>query len=529
MKKPAIWVQSLSQLLKDNLLYVDKTKQIIDLITSWRYYFCSRPRRWWKSLAIDTMKEIFLGNKELFKGLYAYDNYKEWNKKYPVIVMSFAWYNKNTQKTLFQLMEDKTDIYIDGINYRISDFIEPNKLIDLYYLIEKIYKKTNQEVVVLIDEYDSPFTMNLNDEEGFFKIKNFFSDFYSSIKDKSRYLRFFYLSWLTKVWQTNLFSAMNHLDNITFVEKYNDLIWYTLQEVKLNFKEHILLTCQKLHLQEEELLKELKEWYDWYYFGDSNNRLYNPRSINCFFKKWEFSDYWRETWTSSIINNIFIKPTTIEIINFLTNTLNENFDIDLWNLSIDSLNNVKPASLLLQSWYLTIKDKETNEVRIANKEAKNALFIDFKDYIRERKELENYVKNLNILYDRIITKDEKWLEKVLNDIEEDNNPASEWFNRNPEWYFKGGLEWNLRLAWFNIITREEANKNGRCDLVIYHHNEVYIIEAKIWWQKEAEETAINQIDEKYASSYKYKNLIKIWIAWDKNKDKKVYVKIIKKQ
>ena len=253
MKNIPLWTQSFRELILWNNIYIDKTKQIIDLITTWRYYFCSRPRRWGKSLTIDTMKEIFLGNKELFKGLYAYYDYKNWDKKYPVIVMSFAWYNKNTQKTLFQLMEDNTDIYIDGINYKISDFIEPNKLIDLYYLIEKIYKKTNQEVVVLIDEYDSPFTKNLNDEEGFSKIKKFFSDFYSSIKDKSRYLRFFYLSGLTKVAQTDLFSTMNHLKDITYSPEYNAFIGYTLEEIKKYFYDFIPLVSKKLNLSEELL------------------------------------------------------------------------------------------------------------------------------------------------------------------------------------------------------------------------------------------------------------------------------------
>ena len=528
LKNIPIWTQSFKQLIKNNLLYVDKTEQIYKLLSSGNnYYYISRPRRWGKSLTIDTMQEIFIGNKDLFKGLYIYDKW-DWAKTYPVIVISFAGYNTEQNNQLTQYLEEKTVIYIDNKEYKISDFLGDKPLTNLQYLIEAVNKKTWKEIVILIDEYDSPFTKNLNNEENFNKIKSFFSVFYSAVKDLGRYLRFFYLSWLTKVAQTSLFSTMNNLDNISYDENFYTLMWYTKDEIKNFFKSYIPIVSEKINLKEEELFQELAEWYDGYYFG-GEKKLYNPWSINSFFKKWEFSDYWRQTGMPSLIEQVFIKPT-MNISTMLEKIENKDLQIDLDWMVIENIDNAKSEGLLLQSWYLTIEPIWPQKfLKIANKETKNALYNDLKDFVRKRKELNFYVKNLDLLYEAINTKNEKLLETSLNNIESDNNPASEWFNRNPEGYFKWGLERDLRLAWFDIITKEEANKNGRCDLVIYHKEEVFIIEAKIWWQKEAEETAINQIDEKYASSYKYKNLIKIWIAWDKNKDKKVYVKIIQKQ
>ena len=389
MKKIPISVQRFREIIEENHLYIDKTEYIFNLIDDWKYYFCSRPRRWGKSLTLDTMKEVFLWNKELFKGLKIYDLYKDWDKSYPVVVFSFMTYDNNYYPNLVDFLEETTRIYIDNKDYKISDFVE--KWIDkIKYLVKAIYEKTWKQVVLLFDEYDTPFTKNLNNSTEYQKLKDFFFNFYIDAKELSEYIKFFYLSGFTKVLQTDLFSAMNHLRDITYSSKYNAFIGYTLEEIKKYFHDFIPNTCKELNTDEISLFKKIAIWYDWYYFGDNDNRLYNPRTINNFFQKSYFSGYWQATWTASIVENVFSNPSSINISDFLLKLVNNTLRIRKEALSIDSIKDITPELLLLQSWYLTFSDEWCSTLKIPNMEIRNALYSDFKQYIRNRKELINY-------------------------------------------------------------------------------------------------------------------------------------------
>ena len=383
MKNISLWTQSFSELILWNNIYIDKTKYIFNLIKNIanKGYYISRPSRWGKTLTINILKEVFLWNKELFKWFDIYDLYKEWDNTYPVILISFVEYNTTQNNNLLEYIETQTTIYIDNKEYYINDFIDPKKINNLWFLIREIKKKTNKNVVVLIDEYDSPFIKNLNNEQEFNKIKSFFADFYSSIKAKFDDIRFFYLSGLTKVAQTDLFSAMNHLRDITYSSEYNSFIGYTLEEIKKYFQDFIPLVSKKLNLSEELLFQKLKEWYDWYYFGDSNNTLYNPRSINSFFIEKEFNWYWSKTGSASIVENVFSNPSSINISDFLLKLVNNTLQIRKEALSIDNIKYITPELLLLQSWYLTFSDEWCSTLKIPNMEIRNALYSDFKKYI----------------------------------------------------------------------------------------------------------------------------------------------------
>ena len=383
MKNIPLWTQFFRELILWNNIYIDKIKYIFNLIKNIanKGYYVLRPRRWWKTLTINILKEVFLWNKELFKWFDIYDLYKEWDNTYPIILISFAGYNTTQNNNLLEYIDTQTTIYIDNKEYYINDFIEPKKINNLWFLIREIKKKTNKNVVVLIDEYDSPFTKNLNNEQEFNKIKSFFADFYWTIKTRFDDIRFFYLSGLTKVAQTDLFSTMNHLKDITYSPEYNAFIGYTLEEIKKYFQDFIPLVSKKLNLSEELLFQKLKEWYDWYYFGDSNNTLYNPRSINSFFIEKEFSWYWSKTGSASIIENVFSNPSSINISDFLLKLEKNTLQIKKEALSIDSIKDIKPELLLLQTWYLTFSDEWCSTLKIPNMEIRNALYSDFKKYI----------------------------------------------------------------------------------------------------------------------------------------------------
>ena len=362
--------QSFREIIENNQLYIDKTENILKMFNEWgrKFYYISRPWKWWKSLAIDTMKEIFLGNKELFKGLYAYDNYKDWNKSYPVVVMNFAWYSKEKNNDILNYIESKTNIFIWDKIYKINDFISWG-LLDLKDLIDKLYEKTWKQVVLLFDEYDSPLTKNLDNPEDFKKIKDFFYNFYNAIKDIRIEIRFFYFSWLTKVFQNSLYSALNSLMDITFFEDNYDILWYTEKEIKKYFKDYIPSILWKLNIDEKELFQKIKFFYDGYYFWKDDDRLYNPWSINHFFIFKELKPYWSNTWIPSLIELQLSKNRKDEYLNLLDWIQKDEIGLDESDFIISEIDDSSLSSVLFQTWYLTYQKWGKNTVKIANKES----------------------------------------------------------------------------------------------------------------------------------------------------------------
>ena len=528
-KIPLNW-QIFSLIRKADNLYIDKTKQILNIIENFsdQYFYISRPRRWWKTLTIDTMKEIFLGNKELFKGLYAYDNYKEWDKSYPVVVFDFAWFDPNTDNdNLLNFINSRTTIYIkDKIYWTLKEYLWHSNLIDLKELIIKLYNETNMPVVLLFDEYDTPYTYNLNNSINFNKIKDFFYKFYSQVKSSWRYIRLFYFSWLTKVGQTSLFSSLNNLTDISFKPGYYDTTWYTLKEIKENFKEYIKNACEYNKITEEELIKKLKQTYDWYYFWNKDDRLFNPISINNFFTDYQFLYFWNATWSRNLMESVNVSFNPLLFKKILTQLNEKNVIIPTDMLKIDSLDNLSIPALLLQSWYLTYEDFQEWTVRFANDEAINALYINFKSYIENNVQLSSYLDNLKKLYSSIINLEPTKIEQILNQIFEEDDDSSEWINKNPEWFFKGIFVRDLRLSWFKNITKEEWHLKGKSDIIIYEKDEVFIIEVKIWNKNDAKKTAIEQIDKQYASWYKFHKIHKLGISWDARWTKEIFVEIV---
>lgn len=523
IKEIPLWWQSFKDIIINNQLYIDKTKELLKIINSWNnYYYISRPRRWGKSLNIETMKEIFLGNKELFKGLYAYDNYKDWDKSYPVVVISFSWFNVE-YNNLSQYLKEKTNIYINDKKYKINDFLGDKPLQNIQDLLENIYKKTNKKIVVLIDEYDSPFTKNLNNETEFNKIKLFFTNFYSAIKDLNEIIRFFYLSGLTKVWQTNLFSGLNNLLNITFSTEHYKIIWYTEEEIKKYFNDYLPIILKKMKVNEDQLFKSIKRKYDWFFFWEENDRLYNPWSINNFFKEWNLISFWAETGTSSIIADFFSNLTIEKYYDFLTQIINKKVALSRSWLIINDFDDLSFQSLLLQSWYLTYDNQKDFKIKIANEETKEALYLSLIHFLKKKnKNLPDFSSTLLSIKDWIINRDKKMIEEWLNFLKEIVDSPTDWINKNPEWFFKGIFLVLLTFAWFDDIRKEEGHDWWKTDIVILHEDNFYIIEAKIGKNTIP---AIEQIDKQYISAYQRKKWTKIWLSWDKDGDKKIHIEM----
>jgi len=275
---------------EQDYLYVDKTKIARQLIDRGKYYFLSRPRRFGKSLFIDTLSDLFKGKKSFFKGLSVYNQW-DWDTHYPVINISLNTGRFNTE---------------EGIESRILQILEINqknlgvicqKSDDIPHcfteLIASIYEKYQQKVVILIDEYDKPILDNISHKAQAMVARDILKSFYSVIKDNDRYLKFVFITGVSKFSKMNLFSGLNNLTDITTRPEYASVCGYTHHDIKTTFKEH---------LQGVDLEK-LKQWYNGYdYLGGEENRVYNPYDILLFIDNHcEYKDYWWETGNPSFL------------------------------------------------------------------------------------------------------------------------------------------------------------------------------------------------------------------------------------
>ena len=348
MKDLTSYVYSFEEMIQGNFLYVDKTEYIWQLIRpSSAGYFLSRPRRFGKSLTLSTLKAVFEGKKELFKGLAIYDKPYDW-KTYPIIHLSFADYNvvSNAKEELPDYLMTKVRRIASEHSIPLPDSTPANCF---SFLIDEIYKKS--KVVILVDEYDKPILNNLTDPQSK-EILQILKGFYSVLKDRNEQERLLFVTGVSKFCHVSLFSDLNNLTDITMDAKYATMLGYTQTEFESNFSEQIDAASQKLGMTKEELLPEIKAWYDGFRFHAGSESVYNPVSLVKFFESGgEFSNYWFETGTPKFLVELAKK---------------QNFDFET---SLDEpvpgiafsafeIDNIDPLTLLLQTGYVTIKGTE---------------------------------------------------------------------------------------------------------------------------------------------------------------------------
>ena len=345
MKDLTSGIYSFEDLIQGNFLYVDKTEYIWQLIRPAKgLYFFSRPRRFGKSLTLSTLKAVFQGKKDLFKGLAIYDKPYDW-KTYPIIHLSFADYNvvSNAKDELPDYLMTKVRRIADEYSIRLPDNTPANCF---GFLIDEIYKKS--KVVILVDEYDKPILSNITDPE-VGEILNCLKGFYSVLKDRNEQERLLFVTGVSKFCHVSLFSGLNNLTDITMDARYATMLGYTQAEFESNFREQIDAASQKLGMPKEELLPEIKAWYDGFRFHAGSESVYNPVSLAKFFESGgEFSNYWFETGTPKFL---------VEL------AKNQNFDFESAldepvpgiAFSAFEIDNIDPLTLLFQTGYVTIR------------------------------------------------------------------------------------------------------------------------------------------------------------------------------
>lgn len=281
MKDLPISLETFSTLRENDYLYIDKTEHIYKLAKPGKRYFLSRPRRFGKSLLLNTIEELYKGNKELFKDLYIYDKW-DWSKTQPIIKLNFgkrSYGDSNELKTSLNKFLEET-----AINFNI-ELMDCDLLADKFgELIEKIHKKFEKELVILIDEYDQPIIKNMAYPEKLEDIQSVLHDFYSVFKASDEHIELLFVTGVSKFSGTSLFSGFNNPDDLTLDYNYNLICGISQDELERDFSEYIEETAKFLRLSKNNLLEELKNWYNGYSW-DGKETVYNPNSLLKFFKK----------------------------------------------------------------------------------------------------------------------------------------------------------------------------------------------------------------------------------------------------
>jgi len=524
MKNIAIGIQDFKDLRKGNSFYLDKTRQLYNLLNSnTKHYFFSRPRRFGKSLLLSTIKYLFLGEKDLFKNLYIE---KKWNFKEtnPVMHLSFSSYTDDQDLEEFIKKVGKV-CYPDGSEKTIGEY----EKFDLFLILKEIKEETGKKTVIVVDEYDKPVLAHLKNTEKAEEVRKFFSNFYAPVKDNDQYIRLFFLTGLTKLMKMSVFSVLNNLDDITFKGGHLDLIGYTQEEMESNFTLEIKEIAKEKNLSYEKLVEKLKIDYNGFNFGDDSLKLYNPWDINNFFVKKQFGYYWADTGIPSAISN-YIETSRIDVKGIINLVRNNELALDDIDLRVQDLKYIKSEVLFLNSGYLTIREIFNDQMyylKFPNRETEQVMMKYFLNFSYKNSiNADKWLKISDKIVNAIFNKDKESLQSSIHFLIYDilSSTPYDWLTKNPEGWFKTLLGVAIRM---NSIYYwpETQNILGRIDFHIPKDNIIYVLEVKI---NESTKKAITQIDEKYTAQYKdlYQEVVRIGVNWNK-KRKKVEVEIKK--
>ncbi len=493
LRKLPTGIQTFSQIIEEDRLYIDKTKHAFDLIDENKYVFLSRPRRFGKSLFLDTLHNIFEGNKGLFKGLYIYDKW-DWETKYPVIKISFSGGIQDRQTFDLKL----NDILFKNAK-RLGITFEQSLTPDIFFaqLIRESFQKYNQKVVILIDEYDKPILDNIEHLEIAQEIRELLKGFYTQIKDNDEFIKFAMLTGVSKFSKVSIFSGLNNLTDISLDEDFGDICGYTQDDIESSFLPYL----QGVNLE------KLKTWYNGYNF--LGTKVYNPFDILLFItKKHSYQNYWFETGTPSYLiklikNKKYFVPKL------------ENIEVDANVANSFDIENINIETLLLQAGYLTIKnvinefDMITYQLHFPNKEVTIAfnnsvsdLFLNVSQKIPIKREI------LTAMHRGEIDKVEPIISRLFASIAYNN------FTNNDIANYEGFYA-SVLYAYFASLglklTAEDVTNQGRIDLTLQCNDYTYIFEFKMTGSDPLQQIK----DKKYYEKYKGECYI-IGILFDKS-------------
>ena len=371
MKNLPLGLSTLSILIKENFVYVDKTEYAHKLVTQSGAFFLSRPRRFGKSLFVDTLKEIFEGNQAIFEGLYIYDKW-DWSNKYPVIKLDFV---TGVGRNLTEFDIRISDMLNEngkrlGVTLNSTDYVGK-----FGELISEAATKYGQRVVVLVDEYEKPLLDNIDNPQIARELVSVLNNFYSVLKEHEANLQFVFMTGVTNYSKASMFSGLNHFEDITISKTYSSIFGYTDKELQHHLSEYLA----------DKDLEVLKKWFNGYSWTGPDT-VYNPNDILLFLDRNVFRNYWFETGTPSFLIKLFKKN-----LYFLPDL--DNIEVSEQILSSFDMDSHNTITFLFQTGYLTIEKTFIQDgrlvfrLKIPNKEVQLSLggyFIkDDKDDVRK--------------------------------------------------------------------------------------------------------------------------------------------------
>ena len=494
MKYP-IGIQSFDQLIEDGYVYIDKTDMVYSLVTEGKIYFLSRPRRFGKSLLVSTLKNYFLGRKELFKGLKIDSLEKDWNV-YPVFHLDF----NGTDYTVRGGLEKKIRYYLLtwAEEYSLPERTKELGLGDLFAeLIRAAHEQSGRRAVVLIDEYDKPILdvldvdKNLEEEH-----RNTLKSFYSVFKSADEHLQFVFLTGVTKFSQVSVFSGFNQPFDISMHGKYETLCGISQTELDTVFREPIEEMSGRYECSYDEMRSMLKSHYDGYHFSKNMTDVYNPFSLLNAFATLDISDYWFKSGTPTYL--IRLLSHTDENMDEITGRYYSAEEFIDYKATVE-----QPLPMIYQSGYLTIKDFNLRRnvflLDYPNNEVKKGfLSLVASNYFNTRESIYSWIRNAAFqLEDGKIEDFRTGLTSFLAGIPYIMRRKEN--ERERERYFQYTFYLIMRLISVYTVYIEKLQSQGRVDCIVETPDYVYIFEFKL--DGTACE-AMRQINEKgYALEY----------------------------
>ena len=498
LKKLPIGIQTFSEIIERDYLYVDKTEQIHRLLLAGKYFFLSRPRRFGKSLTLSTIKAIYTGQRQLFHGLWI-ENQWDWQKIHPVIHFSFSSIGYRTLG-----LEEAIEAELRLIGTQLGVQFEQMGIARLFReLIQKLAgsdKTGKAKVVILIDEYDKPLIDYLEEKEQARAHQQILKNFYSVIKDSDPYIEFLLLTGVSKFSKVSIFSDLNNLKDITLHQDFATLTGYTQAEVEDNFAAAIRQLAAEKGKSQADLLTEIRTWYNGYSW-DGQTTLYNPFSFMCFVDAGEFRNFWFETGTPTFLLKLMQENQLYEI---------DNLEVSELAFAAYDIEKLQILPILFQTGYLTIKSKADfglYRLGYPNQEVQSSMLMYL---IGELSHAEPALTTPMVvhLYRAFLTNDTAQIIRLIKSIFK-NIPA-QIFLREAEAYYHSLIY--LVFFYLGQYTQSEVNTNdGRLDCVVQSLTHIYILEFKLDASAAA---ALKQIKdrayhEKYASDPRPKVLLGI--------------------
>ena len=494
----AVGVQMFDWIRERGSVYVDKTEYVWKMVsTDAVNFFLSRPRRFGKSLLVDTLRCYFEGRKELFEGLYIYDKETEW-KKYPVIRLDLSngkYYEKErVHGTISGILRDHEK------KWNVTVYDEFNYDDRLKNIIHAAYEQTGERVVILIDEYDAPMLDSINDLDLQDYIRNRVRNLFSPLKAQAQYLRFVFLTGISKFSQLSVFSELNNLQQMTFDPAYEAICGISEQELLTYMKPDIELLTEKmndlyrrwnLHYSYEDIVGKLKEMYDGYHFSKVMTDIYCPWSLVNAFAMGDIMNFWFSTGTPTMLVNVMRQHNiSLQQIEHFRGTL-ERFDAPTERIS-------DPIPVLFQSGYLTLKDYDPFEQEFTlgfpNGEvregfAKSLYRYYLEDYVGSQDTLGNAFSDLRrkeITFEEFIETVQRWYAGIPYSITDKN--------QNEQLY--QSLIYAALMGFGADVQAEDQTADGRMDIALKLPDAIYILELK--YGKTADEATDQIIAKNYA-------------------------------